>query len=462
MRRSTRLVVMLVGPVGLAALALIGCMPERVTFGREHDDDATTAAVAVLEPITNRARSRPEGWAGLSAEGAPQGREDHTAIWTGTEMIVWGGEVRGAVIEPLNTGARYNPATDSWESMTQADAPDRRDDHAAVWTGTEMIVWGGNQIDEDTELLASGGRYNPQTDSWTPTASGPLSPRDDATAVWTGTEMIIWGGRTLYGVHERSGARYHPVSDSWQPISSAGAPEAREDHSAVWTGTEMLVWGGWSGADDRRHHYRDGARYNPSTDSWRRMSLDGAPDAREDHTAVWTGVEMLVWGGVVHEYEDTPVKAKRESEAPSEAVEATFAAEATDTVEVTDAKKAAGPTGHVEPKDKLVQLSSGALYNPATDTWRPMSSSEAPKRREDHVALWTGSELVIWGGRKGKKALADGALYDPATDRWRPMSTSGPEPAARWNHAAVFADDQVIIWGGFGDGYDRDTARYTP
>ncbi|WP_181233848.1 Kelch repeat-containing protein [Enhygromyxa salina] len=391
--------------------------------------------------------------------GAPRGREDHTAIWTGSEMIVWGGEVRGSgVIEPLNTGARYSPATDTWSVMTQVGAPDPRDDHAVVWTGTQMIVWGGNQADETTELLASGGRYNPTTDSWTPTASGPLSPRDDATAVWTGTEMIIWGGRTLYRQHEGSGARYNPTTDTWNGVSMVGAPQAREDHSAVWTGTQMIVWGGWSGADDHRQHFRDGARYDPSADSWRPMSAHGAPEPREDHTVVWTGTQMLVWGGAVHEY--TPGKMRSEK-AVEEAV-----GEAVETVHADDAARSkaesAGLASDDGPKDKLVQLSSGALYNPATDTWRRMSSTGAPARREDHVALWTGTELIVWGGRKGKKQLADGAIYDPETDEWRPMAASGPEPSARWNHAAVFAEDQMIIWGGFGQDYEVGGARYTP
>ena len=37
---------------------------------------------------------------------------DHTAVWTGSEMIVWGG-IRLFVVT-LGTGARYNPLTNSW------------------------------------------------------------------------------------------------------------------------------------------------------------------------------------------------------------------------------------------------------------------------------------------------------------------------------------------------------------
>ena len=43
----------------------------------------------------------------------------------------------------LNTGGRYNPSTDSWTATSTINAPTARDYHTAVWTGTEMIVWGG-------------------------------------------------------------------------------------------------------------------------------------------------------------------------------------------------------------------------------------------------------------------------------------------------------------------------------
>ena len=55
-------------------------------------------------------------------------------------MIVWGGYASDAT---GNTGGRYNPSTDSWTATSTANAPDARLYHTAVWTGSEMIVWGG-------------------------------------------------------------------------------------------------------------------------------------------------------------------------------------------------------------------------------------------------------------------------------------------------------------------------------
>ena len=58
-------------------------------------------------------------------------------------MIVWGGQNDHSVSS--NTGGRYNPNTDSWVATTTNNAPDARFGHTAVWTGGEMIVWGGYQ-----------------------------------------------------------------------------------------------------------------------------------------------------------------------------------------------------------------------------------------------------------------------------------------------------------------------------
>ena len=55
-------------------------------------------------------------------------------------MIVWGGRNFGV---DFNTGGRYNPSTNSWTATSTINAPDCPSCHTAVWTGSEMIVWGG-------------------------------------------------------------------------------------------------------------------------------------------------------------------------------------------------------------------------------------------------------------------------------------------------------------------------------
>ncbi len=167
-------------------------------------------------------------WRATSTIGVPPASQQHSTLWTGSEMIVFGG-VRSGFIS--NSGARYNPASDTWASLP-AGGP-ALSDHLAVWTGTEMVVWQG-----------TGSRYNPMTETWTPiSAVGAPSARSFATAVWTGSEMLVWGGRDSSGLISAHGA-YNPSTDTWRAISNAGAPNPRVRHTAVWTGNRMIVWGG--------------------------------------------------------------------------------------------------------------------------------------------------------------------------------------------------------------------------
>lgn len=71
---------------------------------------------------------------------APSGRTRHTAVWTGTEMLVWGGQISGS---DYQTAGRYDPMSDSWGTTSADGAPSRREVHTAVWTGRSMVVWGG-------------------------------------------------------------------------------------------------------------------------------------------------------------------------------------------------------------------------------------------------------------------------------------------------------------------------------
>jgi hypothetical protein len=130
-------------------------------------------------------------WSPTSVTNAPDVRNNHTAVWTGSEMIIWGG---GDGSSSFGTGGRYNPSTDSWTPTSSVNAPDGRIGHTAIWTGSEMIVWGGLTECCPIVYLNTGGRYNPSADSWVATTiTGTPDGRSSHTAVWTGTEMIVWG-----------------------------------------------------------------------------------------------------------------------------------------------------------------------------------------------------------------------------------------------------------------------------
>src|SRR5207249_1889780 len=68
-------------------------------------------------------------WTSTSTINAPTARDFHTAVWTGSEMIVWGGLGDFGF---LNTGGRYNPTTDTWTATSTTNAPAGRYSHTAV------------------------------------------------------------------------------------------------------------------------------------------------------------------------------------------------------------------------------------------------------------------------------------------------------------------------------------------
>jgi N-acetylneuraminic acid mutarotase len=328
-------------------------------------------------------------WTATSTANAPTARAGHTAVWTGSEMIVWGGQPY------INTGSRYNPAIDNWTATSTTNAPTARDAHTAVWTGTEMIVWGG--WNQGGTTLNTGGRYNPATDSWTATSTTKApDPRGIHTAVWTGSEMIVWGG-TVYSDSQYfdTGGKYNPSTDSWTATSTVSAPTARYFHTAVWTGSEMIVWAGAY----FETNLNTGGRYNPSADSWVATNTANAPSARYVHTAVWTGNEMVVWGGS---------------------------------------------------SNNINVLNTGGLYNLSTDSCTATSTTNAPSGRYAPAAVWTGSEMIVWGGSDSNfLPLNTGGRYNPGTDSWTATSATDV-PAARENHTAVWTGHEMIIWGGLG------------
>ncbi len=336
-----------------------------------------------------------KGWTPVSATGAPSARANHTAVWTGTTMIVWGGESGGT---PLGDGSRYTPTTNSWAATASMGAPVARRGHTAVWTGAEMIVWGGVGT---AGFLNTGARYNPAMNAWTAmTTMGAPSARSAHTAVWTGTRMIVWGGWISgSGGDAGDGAAYNPATNTWTALSATNAPTDRRWHTGTLAGTRMVEWGGETGGGTVQG---DGKRYDTTALTWANVSAASAPASRARQTAVWTGTYLVVWGG--------------------------------------DDGDAAGVFG--------APRSDGGRYDVAADTWAATASSPLAARAR-HTAVAAGTTTLIWGGgASAVSAFGDGAAYDPAgAGTWTMLSAAGA-PTARQAHTAVWTGTEMIVWGG--------------
>src|SRR5262249_4589882 len=114
---------------------LVGWVDGRVTINGVSQGDA------FFDRELGSTTCTDDTWTATSLTNAPDGRMLPTAVWTGKEMIVWGGTTDR--INGLNTGGKYNPSTDSWTPINTINAPTGRFAHTAVWTRRAMIVWGG-------------------------------------------------------------------------------------------------------------------------------------------------------------------------------------------------------------------------------------------------------------------------------------------------------------------------------
>jgi N-acetylneuraminic acid mutarotase len=422
----------------------------------DHDCSNHSDTGGRFDPVSNT-------WLATSTSGAPSGRSSHSVVWTGSEMIVWGGCAGGECQFSLQSGGRYDPIGNSWALTSTQDAASRRINHTAVWTGTEMIVWGGF---DPLGSTATGSSYDPATDTWVGlTFIGAPFARDGHTAVWTGSEMIVWGGRVIgIGAHN-SGGRYNPVTQSWSDTTFTDAPAAREFHSAVWTGTEMIVWGGCS-FDGCAGMLNSGGRYNPGANTWLVTTTNGAPAPRFLNTALWTDSELLIWGGCdggcSNAFGDggryvpgaaswSPINL---SGAPSARLNHTAVWTGSEMLIWGGRNNSPTP------------FSNGVRYLPAGDSWSPIADLGAPVARHDHTAVWSGAEMVVWGGCTDltcNNLLYTGGRYAPAANHWRPTSTAAFTPFGRSAHTAIWNGSEMLIWGGWkgtGSALTNTGARY--
>ena len=280
-------------PGGRQRASLLSARSEMILWG---GDDAPTG---VALNTGSRFSTASNSWSAISTNNAPSARRSHSAVWTGDKMIVWGGFTRFQYSSNVNSGGIYSPPDDSWSVVTTDSAPAPRSGHLALWTGSEMVIWGGAQeayASVPYTSLNTGSRYDPLLNRWSEMSSvGAPSPRENAFAAWTGSEVIIWGGTSgrpydgvsTPGIFYNTGARYNATANTWSPMSeptnSAGDKlffATYESSTAVWTGTELVVWNSAGGL-------RGGARYNPATDAWRAMNSSGPRGGQ--YSATFTG-----------------------------------------------------------------------------------------------------------------------------------------------------------------------------
>ena len=305
-----------------------------------------------------------------------------TTVWTGSEMIVTGINPGsdGTFADWSEVAEAYNPGTNAWRMLPTPPRTENYCKRDAVWTGTEMLVWG-------CKVTA----YDPATGKW---RLLPDAPTRHGIVAWTGRELIGWGGGCCGDVSD-DGSAYNPVTNTWRKIPAAPV-SGQQSPVGAWTGRELVVFNGWSPEGTRVA----GAAYNPRTDSWRRIPSERGLSALA--IAVYDGNEIHVLGArpdIVFSFNPSN---NRWRQLPR--------------TDLASNGLVAAWTGN----RLLAAGTTTSAYDPARDRWTTFSSSPLG-HRVGAQGVWTGRELIVWGGQAPTPAgasttptdLKDGAAFRP-------------------------------------------------
>jgi hypothetical protein len=337
-----------------------------------------TSAALVRTPAA--AAPRPE-WHALPA--APIAVDAAlTSVWTGRELIVSGVRAGqdGTFINATEVAAAYDPAARSWRRLAAPPLMDGPCDRSAAWTGTEMLVWG---------CFGKAAALDPQTNRW---RSLPHAPTGQGITVWTGRELIGWGGGCCDDAWS-DGSAYDQATDAWRTLASSPLAPSQGPIGA-WTGHELVLivdgidHGAAPAAKPYPASFARAAAYDPETDTWRRLA---SPPAPVKGAAVWDGHELLVASG--------------------------------------------GRTA--------------LAYNPATNRWHRLAP--LPETRIVEKTVWTGSRLLLWGAPDAATSTpVHGLAYNPSDDRWSTIPTMPFADA--YTTAVAWTGHALLAWPGSGPG----------
>ena len=355
------------GAVALAGAAGL------VIVARHHDGPTRT----VVPPASPLRHSTPLAPSPLSP------REGSTSVWTGSEWLVFGGR-QGLLA--LDDSASYDPASDTWRRL--AANPTMHPGAQAVWAANVAVVL----------AKAGGWIYDPTLDRWTqlpPQARGTARTVEGGTGVWTGREVVVVGysggmptslvGRTL-----------DPSTATWGTPSVAvgsSSPSIAGIAGATWDGSRVQAW-----------------------------LMDGTGWAYDPGNGRWTSLPKLA----------VPGRTSETATAIASTGERTYALTTTgdnqgSTTQLAVFENGAwrlvgdprhGPAGDgatqlVATANELVEFSAQQapqVIDPDRGATHPLPGSLTPPGT-DRSIVWTGSELLVWGGRD----MTPGTQTSPGT-----------------------------------------------
>ncbi|MFA5794394.1 MAG: kelch repeat-containing protein [Candidatus Brocadiia bacterium] len=239
-----------------------------------------------------------------SVPNAPPARIFQSAVWDGEKFILFGGDPNPAdgLRNFYNDLWWYYPKSDTWVrkiAQSSTGSPSARKNHTMVWDGQRVIMFGGW---DGTAYKNDLWWYDPETNTWTQKLTqdqtGSPTGRFDHSMVWAYGQAIMFAGWDSTERNVNDLWSYDPDSNKWtQKVAKdqPGSPPPRRLHDMAWIGDRIIMFGGYTDTD-----LNDLWHYNPDSNKWVQKVADGqagVPARRRCYSLTWDGSRIILFGG---------------------------------------------------------------------------------------------------------------------------------------------------------------------
>ncbi|MBK8700814.1 MAG: hypothetical protein IPN29_15230 [Saprospiraceae bacterium] len=357
-------------------------------------------------------------------------------VWTGSQLVLYG----------PSGGFTFNPNTNLYTCIETMNGNLYRPGSSATWTGSEVFYYGGYIIlpGPDTISADGGVSYNPGTNLWSDIPVG--GPRvHQHTAVWTGTELMIIGGRLDESgyVFTNADHLYYPTTLQW---NNAHTPALASSLFYTDSETRALLSDGklfffkyidWDAVQRKKLFIKyfdvNTRQWISYTTPYKHQNNAGlcCPVKQTSETLFFTSGNNTCShaSGYAHELgTTTPIYIM-----PSWNANVFYTAQ------------------HVQNGNYVLvfgELGAAWRYQVTQNRWIRTNATGLPTNRTGQVMESISSDrFFVWGGKNGPTYYDNGAIYNASTNTWVSTAGSGA-PTARELAQSAFGADKIMIWGG--------------
>ena len=370
-----------------------------VAGGRLFTEGSSSAqeVIGVFNPTSNT-------WTTLSLPaGLLTSRDKPFFAWTGTELLIYGGN-------GSTGGYRYNPTTSVWTTMSISNEPVARNFPLHSLTGTDLIVWGGNDASLGTPLT-TGAKYNLASNTWTPMGTTNAPAYVSGMSIIAGsTSVYVYGGsNSLTKI-----SKYDIAANTWTVLTPGGTSvPTRSGATMAWYNGFIYMFGGQSTVGFPPTFFGDGYIYNVATNGW---SINvGRPTGNY----VQVGNKLYTFAGLATGFGSTPANTIRvldlSAANPTYSLLGTapLTTRANAFIDALSGNRLMLWGGVNLNGNTIIPMRDGRIFNITGNTFSLLSSDNIPPGVQSGIGRTVSGKFVLWNLADASARILKGYLYTP-------------------------------------------------